>query len=257
MHEQFDYWNNTAGERWVQSQRDIDRSMAPITQLWLAWVAPENHERALDIGCGTGTTTMLLAEHCRSVTGIDISKPMLALARERAPQLEFIEADAATAVLGTFDLMTSRFGVMFFTDPHAGFANLRRTGGRLAFVCWQEFVKNDWAYLPFLAAQSLIPENHVPVLREPGPFAFAERAYLESILTGAGFTDIEIEGRDSTMPLGETVDEAIGSAFTFGPLSRALASLDETQQIEIRARLRGVFAPNTAPHAAVWLVRAR
>jgi SAM-dependent methyltransferase len=254
---QSEYWNGKAGERWALSQRDIDRSMAPITELWLSWVAPQSSERALDIGCGTGTTTLLLADRAASVTGLDISQPMLALARERAPQIEFIHSDAATARLGAYDLLASRFGVMFFEDPPAAFANLRTTGGRIAFVCWRPFVDNDWAHLPYVAAKSLLPaDHHMPASREPGPFGFDERDYVHGILAGAGFRDIEIEARDSTMPLGDSVDEAIVSAFTFGPLSRAISELAGEAKAELRARLRDVFAPTTAPRAAVWLVRA-
>ncbi|HEY0250314.1 MAG TPA: methyltransferase domain-containing protein, partial [Kofleriaceae bacterium] len=236
--------------------RDIDRTMAPITELWLPWVAPASNEHVLDIGCGTGTTTLLLADRAGSVTGVDISKPMLAHARSRAPQIEFIEADAATARLGRYDLMTSRFGVMFFENPIAAFANLYETGGRLAFVCWRNFTENDWAYLPYLAATSFLPPNHATAPREPGPFAFSDRAYLESILESAGFHDIEISAADSTMPLGDSIDEAIRSAFTFGPLSRALAELTDDQKAEVKVRLRDTFAPTTSPRAAVWLVRA-
>ncbi|MFT3697806.1 MAG: class I SAM-dependent methyltransferase [Kofleriaceae bacterium] len=257
MHEQADYWNGKAGERWVKSQRDIDRSMAAITELWLPWVAPRSNETALDIGCGTGTTTVLLKERCASVTGVDISKPMLALARERVPGVTFVEADAATAKLDRYDLLASRFGVMFFDDPIAAFKNLHATGGRIAFVCWRDFTENDWAYKPFHAVQDLLPSNHVPVPREPGPFAFADRTYLESILVGAGFHDIEITAAESTMLLGDTVGDAVKSVLTFGPLSRAIHELPDAVKAEAQGRLPAVFATTTAPRAAIWLVRAR
>ena len=257
MQMQAEYWNGKAGERWVTSQREIDRSMQAITDHWMDWVAAEKTERVLDVGCGTGTTSLYLQNVAKSVTGVDISAPMLALARQRAPDLEFIEADAATADLGTFDLVASRFGVMFFDDPKAAFSNLRRTQGRLAFVCWQPFVDNDWANLPYLAARSLLVDDQLPESRAPGPFAFAERSYVEDILSFAGYTDIQFEARDSVMMLGETVDEAITSAFSFGPLSRSLAALTDEAKSEVRKRLRDVFATTTSPRAAVWLVKAR
>lgn len=257
MHDQIDYWNGKAGERWVTSQHDIDRSMAAITELWLPWVAPASHEHVLDVGCGTGTTTLMLAERAASVTGLDVSKPMLGLARQRAPQLAFIEADAATAKLGSYDLLASRFGVMFFADPVAAFANLRSTGGRIAFVCWRDFAENDWAYRPYRAVASLLPADHVPPPREPGPFAFAERAYVETILGRAGFRDIEIEPRDSTMLLGATPEEAVAAAFTFGPLSRALYELPAETKAKARGLLHDYFTTAQAPRAAIWLARAK
>ncbi len=257
MTSQADHWNGPGGERWAASQAEIDRSAAAITELWLPWVAPRSTDRVLDVGCGCGTTTMMMAERAASARGIDISVPMLALARRRAPQLEFILADAAThAFEPVHDLIVSRFGVMFFDDPVAAFANLRTAlapGGRLGFVCWRAFEANPWAATPLAAAKDFI----APVAQDPdapGPFAFARRERLERILSAAGFRDVAIEARDTTMFLGETVEDAVTSSLTIGPLARAAAELDEPTRDQIRARLRKVLT-GTMP-AAVWLVGA-
>src|SRR5690349_1238520 len=125
MTTQAEHWNGPGGERWVANQMEIDRSLAAITELWLPWVAPRPTDRVLDVGCGTGTTTIMMAERAASVMGVDISEPMLGLARRRAPQLEFVRADAATHPFApAYDLIVSRFGVMFFDEPVAAFANL-------------------------------------------------------------------------------------------------------------------------------------
>ena len=259
MTTQAEYWNGAAGERWTASQADIDRSMHAITtDLWLPWVAAKPTDRVLDIGCGTGTTTILMRERAASASGVDVSEPMLALAKQRAPELSFALGDAATyAFKPEHDLVVSRFGVMFFDEPVAAFVNLRTAlapGGRLAFVCWRAFADNEWAALPMAVASEFMTHPPLDPLA-PGPFAFADRKRIESILTEAGYKDIAIEPRDSTMHQGTTIDEAVVSTLTFGPLSRAAADIDEATRTKLRARLRSTLPMK--PSAAVWLVSAR
>jgi SAM-dependent methyltransferase len=224
----------------------------------MAWAAPRATDRVLDVGCGTGTTTIMFAERAASARGIDISVPMLGLARRRAPQLDFVLADATThAFEPAHDLVASRFGVMFFDDPIAAFANLRTAlapGGRLAFVCWRAFGDNPWAATPLAAAEGLIAPA-VQDFAAPGPFSLGKRDRIESVLTAAGFHDIAIGARQSTMYLGETVEDAVTSSLTIGPLSRAAADLDEPTRDLIRVRLRKVLTGTMA--ASVWLVGAK
>jgi len=253
---QAEYWNGQGGERWVAHQTKLDSTLAEITQHWLGWVAPKPGERALDVGCGTGTTALMLAEAGCVVTGVDVSAPMLALAQKRAPKLVFVEADAQRAKLPASDLVTSRFGVMFFDDPVAAFRNLKSTGGRLAFVCWQALAENEWATAPLAVAKSLLPAEPPPDPDAPGPFAFGRRERLEGILASAGWQDIEIVGREATMPMGANVDEAIAHAFSFGPTSRALAAADDATRAAVAAAMRPIYERSLAPRAAVWLVRA-
>ena len=258
MTTQAEHWNGPGGDRWTQNQQAIDRSLAAITELWLAWVAPRPEDRVLDVGCGCGTTTIMMAERAASARGVDISAPMLGLAKKRAPQLDFVLADAAThAFEPVHDLIVSRFGVMFFDDPVAAFANLHAAlapGGRIAFVCWRALEDNPWAAVPLAAAAGLV----VPSVQDPhapGPFAFADRHRLEHVLTAAGFRELAIAPRQSTMFLGETVEDAVAETLTLGPLSRAAADLDEPTRDLIRARLRTVVTPTMA--ASIWLVGAR
>ena len=256
---QAEYWNGTAGERWATSQAEIDRSLERITQdLWLPWVAPKPTDRVLDIGCGTGTTTMMMRERAGAASGVDVSAPMLALAKQRAPELSFSLADAATAKFAAeYDLVVSRFGVMFFEEPVAAFKNLRTAlapGGRLAFVCWRAFADNEWAALPMAVASEFMTHPPADPIA-PGPFAFADKKRVEGILAEAGFRDIAIEPRDSIMDQGATIDDAVTSTLTFGPLSRAAAEIDEATRTKLRARLKATIP--TKPSAAVWLVSAR
>jgi SAM-dependent methyltransferase len=227
----------------------------------------------VDIGCGGGTTALMIRERVGSegaVTGIDISAPNLAVARARChagmADVSFVEADAATCDFQpVFDLAFSRFGVMFFDDPPRAFANIRKAlvkGGRLAFVCWRTFKENEWAFAPYQAVLDLLPPQERMDPHAPGPFAFADSARVKALLEQVGFRDVLIKAHDTTVNLGETVDDAVAEALTIGPLARAAAELDESARDKIRARIAPVFEKYrtrfgiTSP-GAVWLVSAQ
>jgi SAM-dependent methyltransferase len=271
--QQIEYWNGPAGERWARAQDRIDHHLGLITETLVVHAAPREGERVLDIGCGGGTTALLLRERVGpsgAVTGIDISARILAVARARAhagmADVAFIDADAATYDFEpVFDLAFSRFGVMFFDDPVAAFANLRKAlvkGGRLVFVCWRIFRENEWAFAPYEAALDLLPPAVPTDPHAPGPFAFADANRLYSILRQAAFHDIQIKPHDTTVNLGESLDDALTEALTLGPLARAAAELDEATRDKIRARIAPVIAKHKTSYgivapAAVWLVSAR
>lgn len=248
-----EYWNGPAGDRWAKEQQHIDAGMAPITELLFAHAAPRAGERVLDVGCGAGTTTLRLASLGCAVTGIDVSRPMLAVARARGANV--IEGDAAKAP-GTYDLIFSRFGVMFFADAPAAFAHLRSITRRFAFVCWQPYDANPWAHEPMRAAADLLPPQPPLVPDAPGPFAFARPERIRELLPTA-----EITAATSTMGVGATLDEAVAASLHIGPLSRAASELPEPVRDQIRGRMRDLYARYLTPDgvrlpAAIWLVRA-
>ena len=271
--EQIEYWNGPAGERWAKAQDRIDHHLGLITEALMAFAAPKPGERVLDIGCGGGTTALLIRERVGSegaVTGIDISAPNLGVARARAhagmADVTFLEADAATYEFQpVFDLAFSRFGVMFFDEPATGFANLRKAlvkDGRLVFVCWRTFKENEWAFAPYEAALDLLPPQEPMDPHAPGPFAFADSGYLKSILAQSGFRDVTVKARDTTVNLGATVEDAVTEALTIGPLARAAAELDDAVRETIRSRIAPIFGRyrtiyGITPPAAIWLVTAR
>jgi SAM-dependent methyltransferase len=267
--EQIEYWNGPTGERWAAFQPVLDRALAAISDAVLAFASAKPGERVLDIGCGTGTTTYALAKAVGpsgSVTGVDISRPMLAVARGRGVGVNFREADAATRLFHpTHDLLFSRFGVMFFADPSAAFANLHKAlapHGRLAFVCWRDAKENLWASAPMAAARPLLPPQEPMDPHAPGPFAFADDARLRKILSDAFYREVRIEKLDTTMHMGATLDDAVEQALRIGPLARATTGLDDATLDKIRAVVREVLAKFTtpagiAPSAACWLVGAK
>lgn len=266
---QIEYWNGAVGERWAAFQETLDKALAEISRAALAFAAAKSGGRVLDIGCGCGTTTYALAKSvgpAGSVTGVDISKPMLAHARGRGAGVNFMEADAATHLFHpTHDLVFSRFGVMFFADPAAAFANIRKAikpQGRLAFVCWRDVRENLWASAPFAAARDLLPPQEPMDPLAPGPFAFADGGRLRGILETAGYRDIRIDKLDSTMNMGATLDEAADQTLRVGPLARAASGLDDAALEKIRDVVRDALAgfatpDGIAPPAACWLVGAQ
>ncbi|HVC30702.1 MAG TPA: class I SAM-dependent methyltransferase [Steroidobacteraceae bacterium] len=272
--DQVAYWNGPPGERWRARQQDQDTLLAPVADLLLRRAAPSPGEAAIDVGCGCGFTTLELARRVAPggrVLGVDISAPMLERARERAPAdlaIEFIEADATAYPFepAAADLCFSRFGVMFFAEPHKSFANIRqglRRGARLAFACWREPQSNPWLMLPLEEACRHVPRPPASSPEEPGPFAFADERRVRGILDSAGFKSVSLEAVDLSLDVGvgRGLDTAVETALGIGPASRALegqpAQLRSAAAASIRAALAR-YQSGTAVSlpGAIWLVTA-
>ena len=273
------YWNEGAGPAWVAMQERLDAQLAALGALTRerAGVAPG--ERVLDVGCGCGGTALELARAVGAdgrVVAVDISESMLARARARAEaaglegRIEWRCADAQTARFAdaSFDCVYSRFGVMFFEDPPAAFANVRRAlrpGGRLAFVCWQARERNPWMMAPAIAAMQHVAFPPPPPPDAPGPFAFADAERVRDILTAAGFEDIAHEAVDRPMPLGSGgLDEALELFLAVGPVGQALreAQAGPEQRERVVAAVREALARFETPRgleapASAWVVTAR
>jgi SAM-dependent methyltransferase len=272
--DQIAFWNGVAGQTWAALQENLDRQIEPLGVLAMDALAPRLGERVIDIGCGCGQTSFALARNVGPtgrVLGVDISVPMLAVARRRAdrePQADvrFLQADAQTHPFESkgADCAYSRFGVMFFADPIAAFANIRaglRCGGRLGFVCWRAMALNPFMTAPLEAALPLLPEAPSPPdPNAPGPFAFADPVRVTQILARAGFRDIVLRSHDEAIGAGD-VEQSIKTALSIGPLGAALRERPElTAAVEVAVREvmvrhltdRGVRLPS-----AGWIVTAR
>ena len=241
--------------------------------------APATGERVLDVGCGAGASTLDLAARVGAgghVLGVDISEPLISRARALTPQdtpALFQVADASSTELpeGAFDILFSRFGVMFFDDPTAAFANMRRAlkpGARVAFVCWRGMAENDWVRLPMGAIKGIVPLTAPPGPEAPGPFSFGDRERVARILTAAGFTDVTITPFDASIPFGEggtrdaAIDDAVKMAFEGGPLSLVLADQPDDIRARAWAAVRAAFADLPGERSmmidgAAWIVMAR
>jgi SAM-dependent methyltransferase len=270
--DQVAFWNGPAGERWSREQVALDRAFEALTSDLLERASLRPGERVLDVGCGCGVTTLAAADAVGptgAVVGIDVSVPMLARARARSAgceRLTYLEGDASTHVFDLrFDVVLSRFGVMFFRDPVAAFANLRaalRPGGRLVFLCWRALAENDWARVPQEAATRHVPAEPTPGPDDPGPFSFADRGRVEWILAAAGLRSIGLTALDRDVVLSdEGLDGAVEFATTAGPASRLLRNVpDEAVALargEIEATLRPFLrSDRVALSGATWLVQA-
>jgi len=268
------YWNGPIGHMWAEAQQKRDRDHAPMTEAALKLAAASPGEHALDIGCGSGTTTLRLAEQVGaqgSATGIDLSGPMLAVAERRARETgshaRFIEADATDYPFAPkhFDLAFSQFGVMFFADPVASLANVfasLKEGGRIAFVCWRASTENPWSAVPEGAAKPLLPPMEPLPPDAPGRYAFANPDRVRSILLRAGFHAPEIQKFDARIHLGDTPEAAASSSIDAGPLARTLAEVDDETRKTVREAVTVRLAREMGPGgisltAGCWLVAAR
>ena len=269
---QITHWREQSGPGWVRGQDRMDRQLGPLGDLARERLAPEPGEAVVDVGCGTGQTTLQLADAVGPdgrVVGVDVSPPMLALARERAhgrDNVSFLEADAQTHLFapGSFDALYSRFGIMFFDDPVAGFANLgaaMRPGGRLSFVCWRPPEYNQFMTEGVRVIAPLIAPPPPPPPNAPGPYAFADADRVRAILTSAGWSSVEIDPQDTTILVAANLDEAIAGLQEVGPTAGMLRDAPDSTRAEALDLLRASFGPRIAgdglqASAAVWIVHA-
>ena len=271
--EQIALWNDTAGRAWVETQATLDAVLAPFEKLLVEAVAERRAQRVLDVGCGTGATTLavarLLAKSKGYAVGLDISEPMIALARERAERetspARFICADAQTYAFdaNSFDMIISRFGVMFFDDSVRAFANLRRAAAPKAdlhTIVWRGPADNPFMTTAERAAAPFLPK--IPPRRpdEPGQFAFADRDRVYSILEKSGWSQIDIRPLDVVCTLPER--ELKPYISRLGPLARVLPQVDEAQRAPIIDAVRAAFDPfvhgaEVRFTAACWTVAAK
>ncbi len=263
---QIQYWNGRAGSKWVAEQANLDAMLAGVTVELRARAGSVAGERVLDIGCGTGETCGLWLAGGATVTGVDVSAPMLALAAKRTGgKVTLVEADASVwKAKEPFDRAFSRFGVMFFEAPQPAFQSIAsnlRPGGRLLFACWRAPSENPWATTPLDAIRDLLPESPPPVPNAPGPFAFASGERVKGILEGAGFEGVQLHPFDFEVCLATTggLDAAVAFVLQIGPAAAALAEVEDAVRAKAKERLYAALAPHVtgdrvALRGATWIV---
>jgi ubiquinone/menaquinone biosynthesis C-methylase UbiE len=270
------YWNSAHTRAWADEHDTIDRLFAGLTQIALDHAAPKLGERVIDIGCGSGTTVLELAARVGPtgyVVGADVSKPSVEKARERiaaagAHQAEIILCDVSTHTFpaNSFDLVFSRFGVMFFADPVATFAKIRKamkTDGRLALAVFRTPQENKWATAALAAVRHMLPPITPPGPEEPGQFSWADPARVHRILEDAGFKEVSLTRHDPAMPLAGPGGAAEAASFMFrvGPVLRATKDASEEQRQAVRSALETFYRGQDGPHGivlpgAIWIVTA-
>lgn len=266
------YWNDAGGNAWVEHQGLLDRINQPVGDIIAGRADPGAGSRVLDIGCGAGATTLDMARRVGPdglSVGVDVSEALLNLARERArteavDNVDFLRADAATHDFGgpVFNAAISRYGVMFFEDPDAAFANLRRAvrpGGGLTFACWRSAAENPLTLVPLEAAAPFLPEPPKAPADAPGRFAFADPDRVRGILDRSGWRQVAIEPLDVATPV--SLDELLTLSLKLGLLGTLLPRHDETVRRQVAeavaARLESHVVNGMVPMtAACWLVTA-
>jgi SAM-dependent methyltransferase len=275
--QQVQYWNERAGPRWVAVQDFIEAQIGPLGLHAIERAAIAPGERVLDVGCGCGATSIELARRVGpggSVAGVDISHVMLERARSRVrdaglPHLRFEEADAQIHGFprAGFDVLFSRFGVMFFADPEAAFVNLRRAlcpGGRFVFICWRPMAENPWMMVPLGAALRHLPPPPLLAPGAPGPFAFADAERVRGILSRAGFAGVSLEAIDEMLAIGggADLDQTVEVLLQIGPTAAAVREASEEVKRLVAAAVRESIMPFQTPQgvrmaSAAWVVTGR
>lgn len=270
--EQAKLWNGSAGCAWVEAQTLLDRILQPFEDVLVAAVRASGARRVLDVGCGTGSTTRGIARQLdpnRDCVGVDISQQMIDAARTLAEQegvpAKFICADAQTHAFApaSFDMIMSRFGVMFFADPVRAFANLRdaaSTGATLCFIAWRSPAENRFMTTAERAAAHLLPNLPARRADAPGQFGFADARRVQSILAESGWTDIDIQPIDVECTLPESELSRYGARL--GPVGVALREVDPRTREQVVAVVRKAFEPYVHGDevrftASCWRVDAR
>ena len=269
--DQIALWDGRVGERWAAMQAPLDAWVARATVELQARAGAVAGLRVLDIGCGNGETCTLWLAGGAEVTGVDVSQAMLSVAAMRTQgKATLVHADAADwRGEHPFDLAVSQFGLMFFADPVAAFANIAanvRPGGRLLFTCWQGLAENEWVSKPMGAIRDLLPPAPASpgaAAPAPGPFALANRERLQGIVERAGFARISITPFEFPVCLASEggVDAAVRFTMTIGPTAEALIGASKEARAEVAVRLRAALAPcekdgAVALGGATWIVEA-
>ena len=263
-------WNGPAGRAWVEAQELLDRVFQPFEELLLEGVVAGS--RVLDVGCGTGGTTLAVARRVGAqgrAVGIDISEPMIAAARARASREDvparFVCADAGAHAFepAGFDRIVSRFGVMFFDDPVRAFAGLRHAGtddAAMRLVAWRAVAENPFMTTAERAAAPLLPDLPARRPDAPGQFAFADETRVRRILDESGWTEAEMRPLDVACRFRE---EDLEPYFTrLGPVGLVLQAADERTRRRVVETVRAAFDPyvfgaEVRFTAACWMIGAR
>ena len=272
---QKDFWSGKGGDYWVEKQSEMDIMLNPLGEKALAKLDLKSNSKVLDIGCGCGATTLQIAQKVLegTVTGLDISVPMLDKAKSEAKiqgitNVDFKVVDVQVEQLAyeEYDSVYSRFGVMFFDDPFEAFKNIFssvRTGGELSFVCWQDPSLNPWQSLSIQVIRGYL-DMPSPPPRSPGPFAFHEKDYVQEILEQSGFSNISFDDNqeDITMFAGKSLEEASEDYLAINPVvTEMLKDSPDDLKAEIVESLKEAFSEfhkgdGLVFPSATWVVSA-
>ena len=231
-----EYWS-TKGRSWIENEKLQDELLVPATDLLCEMTGFMPGERVLDIGCGTGAHALAVGERVApdgEVLALDISEPLLERAAERVQAADLpiktMHGDAQTTTFsGQFDVATSRFGVMFFNDPAAAFANIAKAikpGGRMVFAAWGPVSINPWWRLPTAVASVRLGSLPPTPDHAPGPMGLADEAYVKAELAKAGLTEASVVSRKVDFGTHSSAAKMASLAMKIGPAPRLIRLFD-------------------------------
>ena len=266
-------WNGYEGEHWAANQARWDAVNGEFNEPLVAAAAIGDEHRVLDVGCGNGQTTLLAARRAArgSAVGVDLSGPMLARARTTAAaegitNVTFEQGDAQVHPFpaSTFDVAISRFGIMFFSDPVAAFANIGRglrPGGRLAFLSMQDLSRSEMFRVPITAIAPLVRPPDFSAGGGPGMFALADPGRVKEVLTAAGFEHVVVTGVERLACWGSDAGDSAGFFLESRPGHALLGDADADTVDRVRSALAEALRPYEQPGGvrlplAAWLVTA-
>jgi SAM-dependent methyltransferase len=255
------YWSDEGGRRWAANIEQLERQIEALGDRLVEHAGAKAGDVVLDVGCGGGRTSAQMAGVVGAagrILGIDVSDAILDVAKRRFAGLENLsfeqgDAEHMTLPAQAFDLIVSRFGIMFFEEPTVGFANLRaalKASGRLVFMCWRALEENPWMKLPAAAVFDVLGPPPPARPDAPGPFALADRARLGRILTAAGFTDIRMEPIDELVHWGD-VETAMALLSQIGPVAAALKDASAEDRAAALNALSACLVDHSTPEGVV------
>ena len=232
--EQSEYWNEKSGPKWVKNEDALNERLSILTNELFSRANIKAPDKVLDIGCGGGDTTFQVSKLLANgghVVGADISQTLLNHAKSKfsnIDSMEFVHCDAQNYSFDEnyFDKVMSRFGVMFFENPSEAFKNIlgsMQTNGSINFVCWTNMMENEFitAGMDIITkyTQKVLPE----VTKDPGPFAFSDREYINGVLKSAGFKNINIDKVYTSISTKDSAEKDAEILMGIGPRARILS----------------------------------
>ena len=241
------YWDGIGGDRWVSNIARLDAMLAPASKILLDEISTHSSSNLLEIGCGAGDVaeSVLAISKGSTIDAMDISYNILILAEERVGKvngINFIHGDAEIYKFKNYfyDLVYSRFGVMFFDNPKAAFSNIRKSikkNGKLIFLSWNKIENNPWMDYPAQAAFKILPQPEKQKANAPGAFSLSEEAVIKETLVNSGFNHVNSRIFDININLGE-LEQAVHFATQLGPAATPYAEAKDSQKNEAKSAIR-------------------
>ena len=265
-----EYWNEAGGRKWVNNLLRIEKTLEPIGSKMLEVMREEANVKVLDVGCGgaelAAKTASLLGQGSEVIAS-DISQHILDEAKrnQSSANLRFLQCDVENYDFEPhlFDVVISRFGVMFFENPLKAFTNINRSmknGGRLNLLVWKTFDENLWMKVPASAAFKILERPEPPKEGEPGPFSLCDSDAFGEMLSAAGFDDITFVSNKLNLNLG-SLNEAVQLMTQLGPAAKPYGEAPSDLQKQARESMEAVLSQHESASgvllpSAFWLVRA-